>query len=137
MLDVYNTLEFHRIQESVLEFAKTEKGKELIFEMKMNSNFNYVKKSLDELDEMMNLISRYGPLPISSSVAMLTLIDIAKKTAMMTPSDLNHVLNDIELSDKLIAHYQKHGGDYPILGEYINSMKELSSLFPSHVTLIF
>ena len=128
MLDVYHTLEFHRIQEGILEFAKTEKGKELIFEMKMNSNFNAVKKSLDELDEMMNLISRYGPLPISSSVAILTLIDIAKKTAMMTPSDLNHVLNDIELSDKLIAHYQKHGGDYPIIGEYINSMKELSSL---------
>lgn len=128
MLDVYHTLEFNRIQESILEFAKTEKGKELIFEMKMNSNPKEVKSSLDELDEMMNLIQRYGPLPISSSVAILNLIDIAKKTAMMTPSDLNHVLNDIELSDKLIAHYQKHGGEYPLLGEYINSMAELSSL---------
>ena len=128
MLNVYETLEFSKIQERILEFCKTEKGRDTLLSLKMSSDISEIKKSLNELDEMMNLIQRYGQLPISSSVSLLTLIDIAKKTAMMTPSDLNHVLNDIEQSDKLIAHYQKHGENFPLLGEYINSMKELSSL---------
>ena len=46
----------------------------------------------------------------------------------MTPSDLNHVLNDIETSDKIIAYYKKNGESFPLIGEKINSMKDLSSL---------
>ena len=128
MLDVYHTLEFQRIQEQILEFSRTEKGKENILSLRMITDKERAKKSLLELDEMMNMVSRYGPLPISSSVQILKLIDIAKKTAMMTPSDLNHVLNDIETSDKLIAHYEKIGASFPIIGESIHSMKELTSL---------
>ena len=128
MLDVYRTLEFQRIQEAILEFCKTEKGRENVLSLSASSSKEKIQKSLSELDEMMNMISRYGPLPISSSVTILKLIEIAKKTAMMTPSDLNHVLNDIETSDKVIAHYEKVGASFPLLGEIIHSMKELSSL---------
>ena len=42
--------------------------------------------------------------------------------------DLNHVLNDIETSDKIIAYYKKNGESFPLIGEKINSMKDLSSL---------
>lgn len=128
MLDAYRTLEFSKIQEKILEFCKTEKGREEVSSLKMLVDKNELKNKLEELDEMMNIISRYGPLPISSSVSLLTLINIAKKTAMMTANDLGHVLNDIEQCNKLIAHYQKIGTDFPHLGEYISSMVELSSL---------
>ncbi len=128
MLDIYETLEFKKIQEQILEFCKTEKGKEFVLSLKMSTSKDDVKKNLDELQEMVDLISRYGEFPLSSSVTILKLIEIAKKTAMMTPSDLNHVLNDIETSDKIIAYYKKNGESFPLIGEKINSMKDLSSL---------
>lgn len=128
MLDVYQTLEFHKIQESILEFCKTEKGREYVLSLSMSSDREKIKKDLSLLDEMMNLISRFGPLPIHSSVYIAKLIELAKKTALLTPSDLNHVLNDIETSDKLIEHFSKVGIGFSLLNELISSMKELSNL---------
>ena len=74
MLDAYVTLEFNKIQESLLEFCKTEKAKELVSSLKMSNNKEHLQKELNELDEMMNLVSRFGPLPISSSVHIIKLI---------------------------------------------------------------
>ena len=128
MLDAYVTLEFNKIQESLLEFCKTEKAKELVSSLKMSNNKEHLQKELNELDEMMNLVSRFGPLPISSSVHIIKLIELAKKTALLTPSDLNHILNDIETSDKLIAHFKKVGLGFDLLNAHISEMKELSSL---------
>jgi len=128
MLDAYSILQFKEIQNSIIEFSKTEGGKSLVLNMKMSNNREDVIKSLDELKEMMDLISRYSYLPLTSSVHILSLIEIAKKTALLTPTDLNHVLNDIEISEKIIAHFAKAVGDFPLLTGYISSLKELSSL---------
>ena len=128
MLNVYETLEFHKIQERIFEGLKTEGGKEILLSLKMSTDKEEIKHLLDELDEMMNLVSRYGALPISSSVHILKLIEMAKKTAILTPSDLNHVLNDIETSGKLISHFTKVGSQFPLLSELISSMQDLSSL---------
>ena len=128
MLDTYHTLEFIRIQEAINEYTKTEKGKDLVFSLSLKTDKDQIKQSLNELDEMMNLISRFGPLPISSSVEVLRLIDLAKKTALLTPSDLNHILNDIVTSDKLISHFKKVGSSFELLSASINSMHDLSNL---------
>ena len=128
MLDAYSILQFKEIQNSIIEFSKTEGGKSLVLNMKMSNNREDVIKSLDELKEMMDLISRYSYLPLTNSVHILSLIEIAKKTALLTPTDLNHVLNDIEISEKIIAHFTKAIGDFPLLTGYISSLKELSSL---------
>ena len=109
MLDAYVTLEFSKIQSQINEFCKTERGRELVSTLTMSNDKEVIIHSLKELDEMMSLVSRFGPLPISSSVHLLKLIELAKKTAILTPSDLNHILNDIDTSDKVIAHFKKVG----------------------------
>lgn len=128
MNDAYEVLEFHRIQEFLAEFSKTEGGKELIFSLSMNTDRNEVKHLLSELDEMIVLISRFGTLPLSSSVHIIRLIELAKKTALLTPNDLNHVLNDIEISLRLVNAFKNIDGDFPILREEISSISNLHSL---------
>ena len=128
MIDAYKSLEFDAIKSFLLELSKTEKGKELILSLKMSSNKDKVKKNIDELDEMMNFISRYGSLPIQQSAYIERLIDIAKKSALLTPNDLNHVLSDIETSDKLLQTFNSHSEAFPLLSSYFNDIQDLSSL---------
>ena len=47
MLDIYETLEFKKIQEQILEFCKTEKGKEFVLSLKMSTSKDDVKKNLN------------------------------------------------------------------------------------------
>lgn len=128
MQDSYQVLEFKEIQNAILEFCKTEIGKSHVLNMKMMTNFIEVDKSLKELDEMMNLISRFSYLPLSSSVHILSLIEIAKKAALLTPNDLNFVLLDIETSNRLLTYFSKTNDSFPLLKEYLDSIKDLSNL---------
>ena len=128
MRQVELTLEFYKIREFLKEYAKTELGREYIDSISFSSDKAYIQKELDFLKEMMDLLSRYSDLPISTSVSILKLIDIAKKTALMTPQDLNHVSNDIETSIKLIRHLDKIKNDFPLISEQCSHFSDLSSL---------
>ena len=96
MQDIYKTFEFNKIQEKLLEYSKTELGKVYINELVMLDDASKVKDSLSFLSEVSSLLIRYGPLPISSSANAIKLIEIAKKTALLTPRDLYLLSDDIE-----------------------------------------
>ena len=129
MQNVENTLEFHKIKEQIIEFAKTELGKEYIYSLSFSSILEEVNHSLELLKEMMNLISRYSNLSIQSSVHILKLIDIAKKTALLTPQDLNFIANDIEQSLKLSDQIKKIDTEFPLIKELVSNFTDLSSLY--------
>ena len=67
MQDIYQTFEIHRIKEKLLEYAKTELGKEYIDELTMFSTSEQVQSSLEDLKEVMSIIVRYGVMPIATS----------------------------------------------------------------------
>ena len=128
MQDIYTTFEFDKILSSIAEYSKTEKGREDILSLKMLKSKEEVSHSLQELDEMMSVLSRFGQLPISNSVSMLKIIELAKKTALLTPRDLSLVREDILTSRKLIQHFAKANDEYPLLHQYLNRFADLSSL---------
>ena len=117
MQDIYQTFEFHKIKNLILEHSKTELGKKYIEELSFCSDRNKIESSLSILKEMMELISRYNPLTIQNSVDALRLIDIAKKTALLTPQDLNYIANDIETSIKLQNQIHKIETGFPLISE--------------------
>ena len=80
MQDIYQTFEFNKIKEHLLEYAKTELAKVYIDELKMFENQEAVKNALLDLNEVSSIIVRFGPLPINNSANALVLIDLAKKT---------------------------------------------------------
>ena len=128
MQNIYETFEFSRILELVSEFAKSEKGREDILSLKMLENKDQVRKSLLELEEMMSLISRFSYLPIATSANMIKIIELAKKTALLTPRDLSLVREDILTSRKLLTYFEKVGESYPLIKEYLADISDLSSL---------
>ena len=128
MQDIYLTFEFAKIKDFILEYSKTELGKKYILDMQFSSTKEEITHNLNLLNEMMELISRYNPLTIQNSVDALRLIDIAKKTAILTPQDLNFIANDIDTSIKLANQIKKIEGEFPLICELCSHFTDLSSL---------
>ena len=128
MQDIYSTFEFFKIQESIKEYAKTELGREKIDSLKMLPSFNDVKSSLLDLDEMMAVITRFGPMPIATSANAIYLIDLAKKTALLTPRDLNLIADDVLTSQAITKYFNKVDVSYDRIKSKIDTFNDLSSL---------
>ena len=128
MQDIYQTFEFPRIKDLILEHTKTELGKKYVSELSFSNDKEIVNNRLAILKEMMELISRYTPFNIQSSVDALRLIDIAKKTALLTPQDLNFIANDIETSLKLASQIKKIETEFPLISELCSQFTDLTSL---------
>ena len=128
MQNIYTTFEFVRIQESIKEFAKTEIGREKIDHLTMLPNLEAVKTSLSYLDEMISVVNRFGIMPISTSANALYLIDLAKKTGLLTPRDLNLIADDVLTSLAISKFFKKIDISYPKLNEMVSSFEDLTSL---------
>ncbi len=128
MQDVELTLEFGKIKDFIKEYAKTELGREYIANLCFSSDVNEITNSLNELSEMLDLIKRYGELNIQTSISILKLIELAKKTALLTPQDLNYISNDIETTLKLTAQLNKIKDQFPLISKIVESFTDLTSL---------
>ena len=128
MQDIYSTFEFFKIQEAIKEYAKTELGKEKIDNLKMFESFNEVKEALLDLDEMMSIVRRFGVMPISTSANAIYLIDLAKKTGLLTPRDLSLIAEDILTSKAILKFFNKIDVSYPRLAAKTESFFDLTSL---------
>ena len=128
MQDIYFTFEFSKILSNISEFSKSEIGKQKVLSLRMLPSKEEVEKSLKELEEIMEIIFRFGPLPINSSVDTLKLIEIAKKTGLLSPRDLYLIGNDVITSKDLILYSKKINLNYPFLNEQISKFYDLSNL---------
>ena len=128
MQDIYQTFEFNRIKEHILEYAKTELAKVYIDELKMFENQDVIKNALLDLNEISSIIVRFGPLPISNSANALVLIDMAKKTGLLTPRDLHLIAEDVLTINKISAFLKKIENGYPRIVEITQGFMDLSNL---------
>ena len=128
MQDIYLTFEFYKIKEAIKEYSKTEIGKESIDSLKMLSSNKEVVESLSDLNEMISIVNRFGVMPISTSANALYLIDMAKKTALLTPRDFNLIANDITTSKNILKFIDKIDVSYPCIKGKIETFEDLSSL---------
>ena len=128
MQDIYQTFEFNKIKESILEYAKTELGKVYIDELVMFDNPDTIKNALLDLNEINSIIVRFGPLPISNSANALVLIDLAKKTGLLTPRDLHLIAEDVLTINKISAFLKKMENGYPRIINITQGFLDLSNL---------
>ena len=128
MQDIYVTFEFEKIKEKINEYAKTELGKFYISELAMLPSFNAVKEVLEDLKEIDSIITRFGLLPIHTSANALYLIDLAKKTGLLTPRDLHLIAEDVLTSQNLIKYFDKIDVSYPRCKEKVSTFNDLASL---------
>ena len=127
MQNIYTTFDFYKIQDSLMEYAKTELGKKYIEELTMLDSFDDVKNQLMDLNEMTSVLIRFGPMPISNSADALRLIDMAKKTALLTPHDLNLLAEDVLTIQRINQYLTKIDVSY-------ERIKDIASTF--NVTMV-
>ena len=128
MQDIYQTFEFNKIKEHILEYAKTELAKVYIDELKMFENQEAIKNALLDLNEVSSIIVRFGPLPINNSANALVLIDMAKKTGLLTPRDLHLIAEDVLTINKISAFLKKIENGYPRIIEITQGFMDLTNL---------
>ena len=128
MQDIYQTFEFNKIKEHILEYAKTELAKVYIDELEMFNNPEAIKNALLDLNEISSIIVRFGPLPINNSANALVLIDLAKKTGLLTPRDLHLIAEDVLTINKISAFLMKIENGYPRIVEITQGFMDLSNL---------
>ena len=128
MQNIYETFEFNKIKEHLLEYAKTELAKVYIDELKMFDTPNEVKNALEDLREISSIIVRFGPLPIHNSANALVLIDLAKKTGLLTPRDLSLIAEDVLTIGKISAFLKKIDSLYPRVSQMTEGFIDLSNL---------
>ena len=128
MQNIYTTFEFHKIQELLIEYSKTELGREKINNLQMFSNINDIKNELLDLNEMISVTNRFGVMPITTSANALYLIGLAKKTGLLTPRDLNLIADDVLTSQAILKFFHKIDVSYPRLNSKISTFQDLSSL---------
>ena len=128
MQNIYETFEFNKIKDHLLEYAKTELGKFYINELVMFDNASDVKNALEDLREISSIIIRFGPLPISNSANALVLIDLAKKTGLLTPRDLNLIAEDVLTIVRISTFLKKTNTGYPRITALTEGFIDLSNL---------
>ena len=128
MQNIYETFEFNRIKEHILEYAKTELGKVYIDELEMFDSAVKVNNALLDLKEISSIIIRFGPLPINNSANALVLIDMAKKTGLLTPRDLHLIAEDVLTIVKISTFLKKIENGYPRIVEITSGFVDLSNL---------
>ena len=128
MQNIYETFEFNKIKEHILEYAKTELGKVYINELEMYDNRESVENALLDLSEISSIIIRFGPLPINNSANALVLIDLAKKTGLLTPRDLHLIAEDVLTIGRIAAFLKKIENGYPRILSITEGFVDLTNL---------
>lgn len=128
MQDIFETFEFDRIKELLLEYTKTDLAKEFVNNLKMFSSREELISSLQDLNEIVSLYQRFGPLPIKSSGNALYLIDLAKKSGLLTPRDLHLIALDVLTIVEINKYLKKVDVSYPRIKNLASKFYDLSTL---------
>ena len=94
----------------------------------MYKSFSEVNDALEDLKEMTSIILRFGPLPIENSVDAIEMIEMAKKTGILTPHDFHMIDNDIMTMIHLNEYIKKIDVSYPRIQMKISNFCDLSNL---------
>lgn len=127
MQNIYNTFEFNKIKLSISEYSHSELGKEYIDSLSMLKKEELIKEK-EFMKEFSSVIIRFGLFPIKNSAKILNLINIAKKTYLLTPRDLYLIREDILLMGEIIKFYEKIGLNYPHIKSLIDKFNSLDNL---------
>lgn len=128
MQDIFETFEFDKIKELLLEYTKTDLAKEFVNNLKMFSSREELISSLQDLNEIVSLYQRFGPLPIKSSGNALYLIDLAKKSGLLTPRDLHLIALDVLTIVEINKYLKKVDVSYPRIKNLASKFYDLSTL---------
>lgn len=121
-------LQLVQIEENIKKYTKTQIGQDLTMSLEMMTDYLLIERELKFVDEVMLMITKYGNMPIMTSINLEPLLGFAHKGGILTPKDLNDFAEDISTSLKVISFISKLQGEFSLLKEYIRDFNNLGNL---------
>ena len=122
----YSILEFAKIKEMLLPFAKTETGKSLISSIDDFIPKSELDESLKKVDEAMMLILRYGQMPIFNLADIDPYLALVSKGGCLTIEQLVRISSLIECEQEVKKFLLPK--EFTKLNEIIIHLKDISPL---------
>jgi DNA mismatch repair protein MutS2 len=127
MKQLKDVLELPLILDQIKDFSFSEIGK------KSFNDFSFLpvdslSNKLIEVDQMMQLVQRFGSLPIHQSFDLTTLLSLLSKGSVLHIDQFSAILLDLENVTKLKSFILQMKGDFPSCIAYIQQLPKLTSL---------
>lgn len=129
-MNIYDLLEFSRIQEKIASFAKTELGISYAKEVLPYQSERKATDALAHVNEASVILSRFGTLPLSQSHNLAPLLNEARRGNTLTPHDFYLISADINNINRLNEFLKDKLKDAPLLKVMLT--KELDLKFLSN-----
>lgn len=128
MQNTEQILQFHLIKDELKRFAKTELGKEYASSLVAFDTKEETLIQINALKEMLNILGKFGSLPIAFSINALPLIKHAKKGGILTERDLDMIAEDVLTSMALIKFLNKVDDNATYIKNKAKEFVDLTSL---------
>jgi DNA mismatch repair protein MutS2 len=128
MKNALNALEVNKIKDELLTYASTEKGKEMIRDLEPITDFDTLKNTLDALNEVFSFYIKYSSPSLSNSKNLDAILNIVRKDGVLTVEDIDKVLNDINITNKIKEFMGDKVNNFPYLKEITSSFKSVKNL---------
>lgn len=125
----YDILEIDKVVEQIYQYAKTPYSQYLISSLKPYSDRRIIKREYQKISELIEVVFRFGDLPISSHLNVGLEIENIKKGNILDEYKLNLLKDEIYNTGELIAFYRKTNVETKLIKEMFNSMKQNMSLY--------
>lgn len=129
MNKVEEVLEVDKIRQNIKKFTKTIIAKQKIELLTPSSDFNFVKKELNKLNQALKTMNLYGDFPIRSELDMFDTINFAKKGNVFNEITLNNIKEEIQVTIDTIKYSLSITEDFDDLNELFMSLKANEKLY--------
>ena len=129
MNKVEEVLEVDKIRQNIKKFTKTIIAKQKIELLTPSSDFNFVKKELNRLNQALKTMNLYGDFPIRSELDMFETINFAKKGNVFNEITLNNIKEEIQVTIDTIKYSLSITEDFDDLNELFMSLKANEKLY--------
>lgn len=122
MKTLIKTLEFDKIINKLTDCSATILGRELCSKIEPSFRLNVITNLLNQTNEAVSLILRYGTPAFSSVHDIRNTIKRAKINSMLNMEELLNVADTLRGSRLLKKYFEQSEEDFPILSEYFNAL---------------
>lgn len=127
-----NTLEFDKVLKQLEPLCFSRYAKSEITNLLPASNILDVSTLLNETAEAINILVKYGMIPLSNFEGVLEALNLAKKGANLLATDIVNVIilinNSLEINKYLNNIFQNSKDDYPNFENYNANLINLTKL---------
>ncbi len=122
MKKLISTLEFDKIINKLTEFAITPLGHEICQKLEPSFNINTITKSLNQTNEAVSMILRYGSPAFSSIHDIRNTIKRARINSVLNMEELLNIADTLRGSRVLKQYYKQVEESFSILSDYFNAL---------------